>query len=68
MTVLLEFALLVLLSCSLLYLLRIARALEAMVPPQEDDAPFDYHAAEVKQGGRRRSALYNANKDLHLPE
>lgn len=68
MTALFDFASLALLALVVVYLLRIARALEAMVPPPaEDDAPYDYYAEEAKRGNRR-SALYNDNKERRLPE
>ena len=50
-------------------LLRGVQAIERLTdPPEEDEGPFDYYAAEAKRSKRRRSSMYGANKDLHLPE
>ena len=49
--------------------LRGVQAIERLAgPPEEDEGPFDYYAEESKHSKRRRSSMYGANKDLHLPE
>lgn len=52
-----------------LLLLRGVQAIERLTdPPEEDEGPFDYYADEAKRSKRRRSSMYGANKDFHLPE
>jgi hypothetical protein len=65
----LDLLMLLLVGLIALILLRGVQAIERFSDPQpEDEGPFDYYAEEAKQSKRRRSSMYGANKDLHLPE
>lgn len=64
-----DFAMLLIHALIAILILRGVQALERLTdPPEEDEGPFDYYAEEAKHSKRRRSSMYRANKDLHLPE
>jgi hypothetical protein len=64
-----DYATLLILALIAILLLRGVQAIERLTdPPEEDEGPFDYYAKEAKQSKRRRSSMYRANTDLHLPE